>query len=138
MKLFWPLTDFGVLLRAPETYKKVSIKLCSFDMLTYMGIIIEGVINLLRLYCMVDITNVAILKLYGIHEDLICPDKMLSIIILVILKYYMPWKWPGCFVNCTATRFLSMVSLDAFKEYYYFKIYGKELSKISQINIIGY
>ena len=56
-----------------------------------MGIIIKGVINLLRLYCMVDISNIAILKLYGIHEDLMCPDKM-SIIILVILKYYMPRK----------------------------------------------
>ena len=39
---------------------------------------------------MVDVTNINILKLCGIHKDLICPDKILSIIILVIiLKRYM-------------------------------------------------
>ena len=38
---------------------------------------------------MVDVTNIDILKLCEIHTDLICPDKRLSIIILVIiLKYY--------------------------------------------------
>ena len=58
--------------------------LSSLDMLNYMGIIVEGVINLLRLYCMVDVTNIDILKLCKIHIDLICPDKIWSIIILVI------------------------------------------------------
>ena len=58
-------------------------------MLNYMGST-EGVINLLRLYCMADVTNIDILKLCGTHKDLTCPDKMLSIIILVIiLKCYM-------------------------------------------------
>ena len=58
-------------------------------MLNYMEIAIEGVINLLRLYCMVDVTNIDILKLCGIHIDLICPDKIWLIIILVImLKCY--------------------------------------------------
>ena len=55
---------------------------------SYMGSTVEGVINL-RLYCMVDVINIDILKLCGIHIDLICPDKMLSVIILVtMLKCY--------------------------------------------------
>lgn len=38
---------------------------------------------------MVDVTNIDILKLCEIHIDLICPDKIRSIIILVItLKCY--------------------------------------------------
>ena len=38
---------------------------------------------------MVDFTNIDILKLCKIHLDLICPDKIWSIIILVIiLKSY--------------------------------------------------
>ena len=58
-------------------------------MLNYMGSTVEGVINLFRLYCMVDVTNIDILKLCEIHIDLICPDKIWSIIILVIiLKCY--------------------------------------------------
>ena len=61
----------------------------SLDMLNYMGSIVEGVINLPRLYCMVDVTNIDILKLCGIHIDLICPDKIWLIIILVTtLKCY--------------------------------------------------
>ena len=39
---------------------------------------------------MVDVTNIDILKLCGIHENLICPGKILSVIILVIiLKCYI-------------------------------------------------
>ena len=58
-------------------------------MLNYTGSPVEGVINLLRLYCMVDVTNIDVLKLCEIHIDLICPDKIWSIIILVIiLKCY--------------------------------------------------
>ena len=39
---------------------------------------------------MVDVTNIDILKLCGIHKDLIFPDKILSMIILgIILKCYM-------------------------------------------------
>ena len=50
----------------------------------------EGVINLFRLYCMVDITNIDILKLCKIPIDLICPDRIWLIIILVIiLKCYL-------------------------------------------------
>ena len=50
---------------------------------------VEGVINLFRLYCMVDVTNIDILKLCEIHIDLICPDKIWSVITLVIiLKCY--------------------------------------------------
>ena len=44
-----------------------------------MGSIARGVIYLLRLYCIVDVTNIDILKLCEIHKDLICSDKMLSI-----------------------------------------------------------
>ena len=54
-------------------------------MLNYMGSTVEGVINLFRLYCMADVTNIDILKLCEIHIDLICPDKIWSIIILVII-----------------------------------------------------
>ena len=42
--------------------------------------------NLLRLYCMVDVTNIDILKLCGIHMFLICPGKMWSVISLVIIS----------------------------------------------------
>ena len=34
---------------------------------------------------MVDVTNIDILKLREIHIDLVCPDKIWSIIILVII-----------------------------------------------------
>ena len=54
-------------------------------MLNYIRSNVEGVINLFRLYCRVDITNIGILELCKIHIDLICPDKIWSIIILVII-----------------------------------------------------
>ena len=58
-------------------------------MLNYMVSTVKWVINLFMLYCMVDVTNIDILKLCKIHMDLICPDKIWSIIILVIiLKCY--------------------------------------------------
>ena len=54
---------------------------------------VKGVIDLFRFYCigwciLVDVTNTDVLKLHKIHIDLICPDKIWSIIILVILKCY--------------------------------------------------
>ena len=58
-------------------------------MLNYIRSTVEGVINLFRLCCMVDVTNVDSLKLCEIHIDLIFPDKIWSVIILVImLKCY--------------------------------------------------
>ena len=54
-------------------------------MLNYMGSTVKGVKNLFRLYCTVDVTNINILKLCEIHIDLICPDKIWSIIILIII-----------------------------------------------------
>ena len=58
-------------------------------MLNYMGRTVEGVISLFRLYCMADVTNIDILKVCEIHIDLICPEKIWSIIILVIiLKFH--------------------------------------------------
>ena len=54
---------------------------------------------------MVDVTNIDILILCGIHKDLICPDTILSILILVIiLKCYMSQQLPGSFVNCDIIR----------------------------------
>ena len=47
-------------------------------MLNYMGNIAEGVINCLRLYCMVDVTNIDILELRELHIHLICPDTVLN------------------------------------------------------------
>ena len=58
-------------------------------MLNYIRNTVEGMINLFTLYYMVDVTNIDILKLYKIHIDLICPDKIWATIILVIiLKCY--------------------------------------------------
>ena len=68
--------------------------LSSLDMLNYMRSIAEGVINLFRLHCMVDVTNIDILKLCEIHIYLICPDKIQSITILVVI------------LKCSMTRFL--------------------------------
>ena len=54
-----------------------------------MGSTAEGMTDLFRLYFMVGVTNKDILKLCEIHIDLICPDKIWSIIILaIILKCY--------------------------------------------------
>ena len=52
-----------------------------------MGSTVEGVIDLLRLCCVVGVTNTDILKLCGVHIDLMCPNKMWSTIIL-----YLPVK----------------------------------------------
>ena len=41
-----------------------------------MGSTVKRVKNLFRLYCMVDVTNIDILKLCEIHIDLIRPDKI--------------------------------------------------------------
>ena len=69
--------------------KELLSYLGSLDMLNYMRSTVEGVINLFRLYCMADVTNIDILKVCEIHIDLICPDKIWSNIILVImLKCY--------------------------------------------------
>ena len=39
---------------------------------------------------MIDVTNIDILEICEIHENMICPGKMLSVIILVIiLKCYI-------------------------------------------------
>ena len=75
--------------RALRHPKELLNYLGSLDMLNYVGSTVKGVKNLLRLYCMVDITNKDILKLCKIHIDLTCPDKIWSIIILaIILKCY--------------------------------------------------
>ena len=47
-------------------------------MLNYMRSTVEGVINLFRLYCMVDVTNIDILELRELHIHLICPDTVLN------------------------------------------------------------
>ena len=53
-------------------------------MLNYMGSIARREMNHLRLYCMAEVTNIEILEISKIHENLICLDKM-SVIILVII-----------------------------------------------------
>ena len=69
--------------------KELLSYLGSLDMLNFIRITVEEVTNLFRLYCMVDVTNIDILKLCEIHIDLICSHKIWSIIILVIiLKCY--------------------------------------------------
>ena len=53
-----------MLQRAPETSQREILNyLSSFDMLNYMGRIVGGVMNLLRLYCMADVTNIDILEI---------------------------------------------------------------------------
>ena len=47
-------------------------------MLNYIRSSVEGVINLFRLYWMVDVTNIDILELCEIHIHLICPDTVLN------------------------------------------------------------
>ena len=50
-----------MLQRAPETSQREILNyLSSFDMLNYMGSIVGGVMNLLRLHCMADVTNIDI------------------------------------------------------------------------------
>ena len=53
-----------MLQRAPETSQREILNyLSSFDMLNYMGIIVGGVVNLVQLHCMVDVTNIDILEI---------------------------------------------------------------------------
>ena len=53
-----------MLQRAPETSQREILNyLSSFDMLNYMGSIVGGVMNLLRLYCMADVTYLDILEI---------------------------------------------------------------------------
>ena len=53
-----------MLQRAPEASQREILNyLSSFDMLNYMGSIVGGVMNLLRLYCMADVTNIDILEI---------------------------------------------------------------------------
>ena len=56
---------------------------------------------------MVDVTNIDILKLREIHIDLICPDKIWSIIILVII------------LKCYDQGFLSIAIESGFKHAFY-------------------
>ena len=73
----------------PRQPKELLSYLGSLGMLNYIRNTVEGMINLFTLYYMVDVTNIDILKLYKIHIDLICPDKIWATIILVIiLKSY--------------------------------------------------
>ena len=76
-------------------------------MLNYMQSTAKGVKNLFRLYCMVDVTNIDILKLCEIHIDLVCPDKIWSIIILVII------------LKCYSQVFLSIATESDFKHAFY-------------------
>ena len=68
---------------------------------------VEEVINLFRLYCMIDVTNIDILKLCEIHRDLICLDKIWSVIILVII------------LKCYDQVYLSIAMESDFKHAFY-------------------
>ena len=53
-----------MLQRPPETsQRKILNYLSSFDMLNYMGSIVGGVRDLLRLYCMADVTYIDVLEI---------------------------------------------------------------------------
>ena len=56
---------------------------------------------------MVDVTNIDILELCKIHIDLICPDKIWSIIILVII------------LKCYDQVYLSIAIESDFKHVFY-------------------
>ena len=43
--------------------KEILNYLGSFDMFNYMGSTVGGMMNLLRLYCMADVTNIDILEI---------------------------------------------------------------------------
>ena len=76
-----------MLQRAPETSQRERVNyLSSFDMLNYMGSIARREMNHLRLYCMAEVTNIEILEISKIHENLICLDKMSVIILVIMLK----------------------------------------------------
>ena len=63
----WLLADFGMLQRAPEI-SQGAIKLPGFiGHVKLHGSMVEGVINLLRLCYMVDVTNIDILEWCGSH-----------------------------------------------------------------------
>jgi len=56
---FWDACFIG-----PLRYSKGLLNyLSSFDMLNYLGSIVGGVMNLLRLYCVVDVTYIDILEI---------------------------------------------------------------------------
>ena len=55
-------------------------------MLNFMRSTVAGVADLFRLYCMINVTNIDVLKLREIHIDLICSHEIWSIIILVTLS----------------------------------------------------
>ena len=60
----WLLANFGMLQRAPEMFQKEILNyLGSFDMLNYMRSTVGGMMNHLRLYCMVDASTVDMLKI---------------------------------------------------------------------------
>ena len=53
-----------MLQRAPETSQREILNcLSSFDVLNYMGSIVGGIMNLLGLYSIVDVTNIDILEI---------------------------------------------------------------------------
>ena len=67
-----------MLQRAPETSQREILNyLSSFDMLNYMGSIVGGVMNLLRLYCMADVTYLDILEITKKKKKKALTDRLL-------------------------------------------------------------
>ena len=81
---------------------------------------------------MVDITNIDILKLCGVHIDLICPDKIWSIIILVIILKCYDQVSLSIAIESDFKHAFCGFTLMPLQEYCYFKIYGKDFSEINQ------
>ena len=100
-------------------------------MLNYVGSTVKGVKNLLRLYCMVDITNKDILKLCEIHVILIFPDKIWSIIVLVIiLKCY---DQVSLSIESDFKHTFHGLTLMPLEEYcQFFKIHGKDFLRLNR------
>ena len=134
--MIWLLADFEMLRRAPET-SQGAIKLPGFI----------GHVKLHGKYCWRGDKSSQIILYGGCYQyrypkimwsliDLICPNKIWStIILLILLKCYKSQQWPGYTVNCSLIRFKHAFygfSLMPLEEYCYLMIYGKDFSKVNR------
>ena len=102
-------------------------------MLNYMRSTVKGVINLFRLYRMVDVTNIDSLKLCKIHMDLICPDKIWSIIVLVIiLKCYDQVSLSIAIESDFKHAFYGFTLMPLEEYCQFFKIHGKDFLRLNR------
>ena len=130
MKFFWFLADFWGVHWALSFLKEILNYLGPSDMLSYIRSIVGRVINL-RLYCMVDVTNIDILKPMWnswrfdmfwknlVNYNSSCHIKVLHVTAMFKLLYQLQ--------NSQILNMTSVVSLWCLWENYcyFFKIYGK-------------